>query len=163
MFVAMARYRSRSRHVSEIDATLDEVWAYIDSREAQVELDPRISRVDVIEGVWGEPGSRMVVTARLPDGQIHTAESVLESVDAPHGYVTSHTFPDGVTRASHQFREIDGGVEWVHEVEIVTRDLSWIERFALRASERKRRIDAARGHELDREAMQHCLDAMRTT
>ncbi|WP_084106194.1 SRPBCC family protein [Demequina sp. NBRC 110056] len=158
----MPVYRFRTEHLTVVPATLDEVWRYIDDRAAQVEFDPRIQRIDVIEGVWGEPGCRMVATARTPDGGLHTFEQVIEAFDRPRSYTTSVAFPEGVTRSTQSFSSGAAGVEWTHVTEVVTRRVSWVEHLALKASERSRRAEALADYARDREALLAALEAHRS-
>lgn len=157
----MPRYRFSAEHTAVLPATLDDVWGYIDDRQAQVDFDPRMIRIEVIEGAWGEPGCRAVATARLATGQVHTFEQRIEAVDRPRSFATSSPFPEGVTRGVQSFSEVDGGVEWTHRVEVETRRVSMLELLALTLTARSRRREVAADHRADRAAFEAALAARR--
>ncbi|WP_144018693.1 SRPBCC family protein [Demequina sp. NBRC 110051] len=158
----MTVYRERTVHVTTLRATIDEVWAYVSSREAQVKHDPRMVRIDVIEGQWATIGSRMVTTGILDSGEHHTFESELIAIRPPESYTTRSWFPDGHVTGTHQFRQVGGEVEWSHQIDIETRSLTWIERVALRSTRRGRERSTRRTHEQDVAAIRHALEAMRS-
>lgn len=158
---AMPIYRDAFDSRVVFDATLDEVWAYIDDQAAQQDLDDRIQRLDVVEGSWGEAGSRVVATATLPDGAVHTWEQTLVEVARPDYYVTRTRFPDGVTEATHRFRGLDGGVEWHHSIAVTTRQVTWLEYLALMLSRRQRRREGRRDHAADAHVFAEALVTLR--
>ncbi|MFV0633079.1 SRPBCC family protein [Demequina sp.] len=149
----MPIYRMRAEHSTVVPATLAQVWRFVDDREAQVEYDPRLMRIDVIEGAWATPGCRAVATAVTPTGEVVRFEQRTETVDRPHSFSTSTAFPDGMTRAFHRFAEVDGGVTWTHRIEVQTRALSWPEFLVVKTTERKRRAQVRDDYERDRQAL----------
>jgi hypothetical protein len=159
----MPTYRQRMTYDEVLPATIDEVWAYVTSREAQVKHDPRFQRIDVIEGRWGEPGSRITTTGTLPSGQQHTWDQELVRVEAPSLYETRSRFPDGTTTGTSRFRSDADATHWEHEIEIVTRGLSVFEYLALIATGRARRRQAAVDHQSDVDYLVAALRAVRET
>jgi len=156
----MGIYRLTTTHTTTLDATLAEVWRVLKDREAQVEHDARIARIDMVSGAWGEAGSRYVVSARMPDGSVATAEQQLVAVDEPSSYTTRMAFPDGETTSTHAFREVTGGVEWTVTQEVCTRPLRWLEHAALLMTQRRRHREATADHARDVDAMRAVLAAM---
>ncbi|WP_062076610.1 SRPBCC family protein [Demequina globuliformis] len=111
-----------------LDAAVEDVWAFIDSPEAQVRHHPQIDRIDVVTGAWGEPGSEFVTSGRGKDGEPFTVQQRLVAVDRPHSYVTELKAPDLTTTSTIRFDVVDGRVaSFSQGITAVTRNLSLAE------------------------------------
>ncbi|WP_062069183.1 SRPBCC family protein [Demequina sediminicola] len=126
-----------------LDAAIEDIWAFIDDREAQVRLHPQIERIDVVEGAWGQVNSEFVTTGHAKDGSDFMVQQRLVEVKRPESYVTELRAPDVTTTSTMSFGVSNGRAQELRQrIVLRTRNLSLGEYAAVKLKSRSLKSDA---------------------
>lgn len=139
----MPTYTLKADFNLPLDAAIEDVWAFVRDREAQVRLHPQIDRMEVVVGQWGEPGSEFVITGRNKEGVPFTAQETLIDLNYPHSYTNRMHSPDITTETTVTFGIDNGRVSELRlSMRGKTRQLSLPEYLAIKANSRAMKADA---------------------